>query len=47
MSSTSAEATTSSWEETVDMIAARTAVRIRPAISGWKTTLAMSRKFVS
>ena len=47
MSSISAEETTSSWEEIVDMMAASTAVSTRPAISGWKRIWPMSRKIVS
>src|SRR5699024_4534852 len=37
-SSISADDDTSSCDEMVDMIAASTAVRIRPATSGWKMT---------
>ena len=41
------EETTSSWEDMVDMIAASTAVRTRPAMSGWNRMRPMSRKMVS
>src|SRR5699024_3370119 len=37
-SSMSEEETISSCEDMVDIIAARTAVRTKPAISGWKST---------
>ena len=39
--------TARSWEDIVDMIAASTAVKTRPAGSGWNMTWAMSRKMVS
>ena len=46
-SSTSAEEHTTSWLDIVDMIAASTAARTKPATSGWKKICDRSRKTVS
>ena len=46
-SSMSAEEVTSSWEEIVDMMAARMAASMKPATSGWKSSLPSVMKTVS
>ena len=43
----SAEEVTSSWEEIVDMIAARIAASMNPATSGWKSSFPKAMKTVS
>ena len=46
-SSMSADEVTSSWEEIVDMMAARIAASMNPATSGWKSSLPSVMKTVS
>ena len=46
-SSMSAEEVTSSWEEIVDMMAARMAASMKPATNGWKSSLPSVMKTVS
>ena len=43
----SAEEVTSSWEEIVDMMAARMAASMNPATNGWKSSLPSVMKTVS
>ena len=43
----SADEVTSSWEEIVDMMAARIAASMNPATSGWKSSLPSVMKTVS